>query len=276
MFLSVFDIFKIGIGPSSSHTVGPMVAAARFLAELRVSPNAPESTRIVVDLFGSLALTGKGHQTDRAVIHGLLGETPEHIIVDLADRNLANLSQNKSLHISNVGEIDFDPDRDIVFNFLTPLAGHPNGMRFRALTADQTSILDRTFYSVGGGFVMDEDELAVDRERSQDDCKGAYPHPFRSADEMLRMGHDCHLTIAQMKRANEACELSEADLDAGIDRLWQAMQDCIECGLEAEGELPGGLKVKRRAKALAAALAGTTLSMRSSITRSWTGSACLP
>jgi len=254
MFLSVFDMFKIGIGPSSSHTVGPMVAAGRFIDEMRTLDAATEIQTIDVELFGSLALTGRGHHTDKAVMLGLLQELPDRVAPKTIDDKLQALATSKRLHIEGLDPVKFDPDEDIAFNFLSRPKLHPNTLCFRAKTADGKEVAARTYFSVGGGFVMNEQELAEDRARRPIDSAGTFPYPFKSAEEMLLMGRESGKTIAEMKRENESEMRADVDIDVGLDGIWQAMQDCIASGIAIEGELPGGLKVMRRAKRLAAAL----------------------
>lgn len=247
MFLGVFDIFKIGIGPSSSHTMGPMIAAERFLEGLRNCFDKTHATRISVSLHGSLALTGKGHGTDRAVILGLMGCRPETMNLDLADALEADLRRTGYVDIEGIGRLWFIPDRDLVFDFDASLPGHANGMIFTATAADGATVLRQVYYSVGGGFVVTEEELSNPPPPKLNLI--SFPFSFRTAAEMLEMGQESGLGIAAMKRANEAV-LHGADLDAKLDRLLQAMNACVERGLKNDGILPGGLVVKRRARAL--------------------------
>lgn len=244
MFLSVFDIFKIGIGPSSSHTMGPMTAASRFLAELRALEGTP--ARLGVSLHGSLAFTGRGHATDRAVILGLLGLLPDTLDPDTAEALEAEVRRTGTVRPPGLPPMAFAPDRDLVFDYGPPLPGHPNGLVFRALDAAGHAILSRTYYSIGGGFVVEEAELSVARaDAPPADC----PYPFRTAAEMLEMGRVHRLTIAEMKRANEEA-VGGPGLDARLDAIRDAMFACIDRGLAREGILPGGLKVRRRARAI--------------------------
>ncbi|EKE44855.1 putative l-serine dehydratase protein [Oceaniovalibus guishaninsula JLT2003] len=259
MFISVFEIFKHGIGPSSSHTMGPMVAADRFLSELRQAeaiPGAGAPASVQVSLHGSLAFTGKGHATDRAVMLGLLGQRPETMDPDAGDGMLAALAERRSLDLPDLPPLAFDPARDLVFDYDLALSLHANGMIFRAFDARGNPRLTQTYYSVGGGFVMSEPELLAEREAksgavSLHDHKVMrhYPYPFATAAEMLRMGEKSGLSIAAMKRANEEAAGAD-DLDAGLDALADAMNGCIDRGLAQDGILPGGLKVRRRAKAI--------------------------
>ena len=256
MFLSVFDIFKIGVGPSSSHTMGPMLAAARFLDALRQGrdrvPGAGPAARLEASLHGSLAFTGRGHATDRAVVLGLLGFVPESLDPDRAERLLAELRATGRLAVPGVGELAFAPDRDVLFDYGPPLPGHANGLVLRALDAEGGVHLAETYYSIGGGFVLTARELATASLQS-DDALVSRPYPFATAAEMLAMGEASGLRIAEMKRANETAG-GHATLDADLDRLWAVMDACIERGLATDGILPGGLNVRRRARAIHQAL----------------------
>ncbi|WP_172294010.1 L-serine ammonia-lyase [Pseudoruegeria sp. HB172150] len=242
MFISVFDMFKVGIGPSSSHTMGPMVAAARFLDTLRASPFTPHGLR--ASLHGSLAFTGVGHATDRATILGLAGFTPEDYDRDKAEAALAEINKRKTFTPEDLPELAFDPENDLLFAYGEPLPGHANGMILAATDAQGDTILQETYYSVGGGFVLTAAELA--EGRNSDDGPPV-PYPFHSAEEMLRMCANEGKSIADLKRANELSRISRAALDTGIERIWDVMRDCMDRGLNAEGILPGGLNVKRRA-----------------------------
>ncbi len=264
MFLSVFDIFKIGIGPSSSHTMGPMTGAARFIDALRdlvnksaKEPNAGrvKPARIEVTLHGSLAFTGKGHATDRAVILGLTGLLPDTLDPDDAERLEAEVRQNRRITSEGLGDLAFDPATDLVFDYGPALPGHANGLVFKALDADGALVLTETFYSIGGGFVVTHAELSESLKGVGQDLESAkleqgYPYPFGSAREMLRMGRESGLSIAQMKRANEVAHSDSEKLSERLETLRQAMNGCIDRGLQKEGVLPGGLGVKRRARAI--------------------------
>ena len=241
MFLSVFDIFKIGIGPSSSHTMGPMVAAARFLDLLRAAPFDAHGLR--ASLHGSLAFTGKGHATDRATILGLAGFAPESYDAQAADAALDYIEQHHHVAPKGLGQLRFDPASDLRFDYDESLPGHPNGMRLMALDAQGDVILSEVYYSIGGGFVLTEAELAEGKAEAEGP---PVPYPFKSAAEMLEMARKSGLSIAQMKGANEAAR-GRPDVSAGINRVWQVMSDCIDRGLKADGILPGGLAVRRRA-----------------------------
>ncbi len=265
MFLSVFDIFKIGIGPSSSHTMGPMTAVLHFLDRLATGEGGrfdPLSVaRITVSLHGSLAFTGKGHASDRAIMLGLLGFQPDAVDADLADAQLAQLHESKTLTLEGCGAVRFDPEADLVFDFGPALSLHTNGMKFAALDPDGQSLFADTYYSVGGGFVMTETELTAADEgpgadlREEKEAIG-YPYPFGCAAEMLRMGAASGLSIAAMKRANEEVVLGAEVLPERLDAIWRVMDGCIERGLTQEGILPGGLNVKRRASAIHRRLIG--------------------
>ncbi|KFE36926.1 L-serine ammonia-lyase [Thioclava atlantica] len=247
MFLSVFDIFKIGVGPSSSHTMGPMVAGARFLEALRGSPFSAQGLR--VRLHGSLAFTGKGHATDRATILGLAGVEPEDYDHDAAEAILAANVRDGILKPPGLPPLAFAPESDLIFDYGPALPGHANGMVIEALDAQRDVLMHEVYYSIGGGFVRTEAELAAVDDAARD-APSPVPYPFKSADEMLTMAHGSGLSIAQMKRRNEARFRSHEDIDAGLARIWATMRDCMERGLSTEGELPGGLRVKRRAKAI--------------------------
>lgn len=255
MFLSVFDIFKIGIGPSSSHTMGPMTAAARFLDDLRGGvekiPGAGELASVKAWLHGSLAFTGKGHATDRAVILGLCGLEPATLDPDVAEALLIEVSAKKQISPDGLPALNFDPNSDLVFDYGPPLEGHPNGMVLIAFDKIGNPYHRETYYSVGGGFVMTAAELRAETEGTsaslQDEKKALnFPYPFGTATEMLAMGTASGKSVAQMKRANEM-EIHGDALDTKIDFIWTAMDDCISRGLRQDGILPGGLQVRRRA-----------------------------
>jgi len=254
MFLSVFDLFKIGIGPSSSHTMGPMVAAERFLREIAEGewprPAGVEVARLSVSLHGSLAFTGVGHATDRAVILGLQGLTPVTVDPDAADAILQRIRDHKRLSPPRHPEYRFDPETDLIFDRKNPLPGHANGMAFSAFDGSDRLLLRRIYYSVGGGFVVSEEELQTLKAEKGPAVDRDVPYPFANASEMLMMAAESGFSIADMKRANELVYRSGEELDAGLDGIWAAMRACIERGLTQEGVMPGGLKVRRRARAL--------------------------
>ena len=254
MFLSVFDLFKIGIGPSSSHTMGPMTAAARFLAEIAGGdwprPAGASVDRIGASLHGSLAYTGIGHGTDRAVILGLAGYTPITVDPDQADAIVDKIRAEKRISPPGHPSYRFDAASDLVLDRKTPLTGHANGMAFYAYDASGQLLLKRIYYSIGGGFVVSDEELQRMKSRGAPEDSVKVPYPFASAAEMLAMAASSGLSIAEMKRANEQTLMSGAELDAGLDAIWSAMKGCIERGLSQEGIMPGGLKVRRRDRQL--------------------------
>ena len=252
MFLSVFDLFKIGVGPSSSHTMGPMVAAARFLDELRAQPFRAAGLR--ASLHGSLAFTGKGHATDRATILGMMGFVPETLDAAAAEAALTANRESGMVSPEGLGELRFDPVQDLVFDYGPPLPGHANGMVLAATDAQGDVIFQKTYYSIGGGFVLTAEELEKRGDDTRTDATPAVPYPFASAADMLRMAAESGRSIAQMKHDNERAYRSDAQISAGITRVWGVMRDCMERGLETPGILPGGLKIRRRAPGLLAAL----------------------
>jgi L-serine dehydratase len=248
MFLSVFDLFKIGIGPSSSHTVGPMVAARRFVEE-DLGTLRGRVRRVRVALHGSLAFTGKGHGTDRAVALGLVGQAPDRIDPDRVPEILLQLQDARDLAACGHPEVAFDPAADILLEYGPALPGHANGMVFRAIDEAGEVLAERVFYSVGGGFVLRDEELKASAQPAPVDAPaGGVPYPFATAGEMLAMGEAAGLSVADMKRANEVARVPGLDLDAALDRIWAAMDACMNRGLTLTGTLPGGLKVKRRAR----------------------------
>ena len=248
MFLSVFDMFKIGIGPSSSHTMGPMVAASRFLDHLRGLSFSVAGLR--ASLHGSLAFTGVGHATDRAVILGLAGFTPEDYDAARAEQVLAQIAASGQIDAKGLGLLAFAPKSDLIFDYDTKLAGHANGLRLMATDRQGDVIAQEIYYSIGGGFVVTEAELTAPPRKSDID----YPYPFETAAQMLAMARDSGKSIAAMKRANELAKHSPVALDQGMRRIWQVMNDCIDRGMTTGGILPGGLQVRRRAAAILAAL----------------------
>ena len=243
MDMSVFDLFKIGIGPSSSHTVGPMVAARRFLVECGSLDNA---VGVEAALYGSLALTGVGHATDKAVILGLMGETPQGVDPNAVEDQLAEVELDGTLRLLGTHEVPFNRSTDLVFHKRTSLPEHPNGMRFTLKLADG-SVIEKVFYSVGGGFI----HAAGEAEGSPDAPPSTLvPFAFDTMEQLLVHGKNSGLSIPQMLRANEHVRMSDEELNAGIDKIWHVMRDCIAHGLVTGGQLPGGLNVKRRAASL--------------------------
>jgi len=255
MAVSVFDLFKIGIGPSSSHTVGPMRAARLFVQRLAHEGQLPRVARLKCELYGSLAATGKGHGSDKAVLLGLLGEAPDTVDVDAVPALLHRLRHDKALALPGGPTIAFDEQGDLKFHRRESLPFHANGMRFSAFDAAGASLAERSYYSVGGGFVV-SDEVAADgaRQKALVPDTTALPCPFHSGDELLALCKRLQLSIAGLMRRNEQHWRSDAEIDAGLMALWQVMQDCVARGCRTDGVLPGGFKVKRRAAALHRAL----------------------
>ncbi len=249
MFLSVFDMFKVGVGPSSSHTMGPMVAAARFLDAMRASPF--EFHGLKGSLHGSLAFTGVGHATDRATILGLAGFLPDSYDHDKAEAALDHIRETETVQPDGLPVLKFNPREDLKFDFGPNLPGHANGMILMATDAQGDVILQETYYSIGGGFVLTEQELT---EGKATDEGAPVPYPFKSAVEMLEMAEHSGKTIAEMKKSNEVARGCHDSLSKGCARIWQVMNDCIDRGLTTDGTLPGGLNVRRRAKAIHDAL----------------------
>ena len=252
MAVSVFDLFKIGIGPSSSHTVGPMRAAARFVQRWLIEQQQlDQCERVRCELFGSLALTGRGHGTDKAVLLGLEGEQPDSIDPDSIPAMLERIRREKRVRLGGQREISFDEKRDLVFNKRQKLPFHSNGMRFFAFDAAGEQLASRDYYSVGGGFVVNHDEAAEDRIVAD---TTAVQYPFNSGDNLLQQCREHGISIAQLIRANERSWRDDVEIDRGLAQLWEVMQACIARGIRNEGSLPGGLHVSRRAPALSAEL----------------------
>lgn len=247
MSISVFDLFTIGIGPSSSHSIGPMRAARRFVERLRSDGTLDRCGRIQVRLYGSLALTGKGHGADKALLLGLEGARPEEIDPDDVEPRVAAIRASGTLTLPDGPTIRFDESTDLLFLRKESLPRHPNGMRFTAEDAAGIELAECDYYSIGGGFVVDEAEAAGDRLTSDDT---QLPFPFSSGDDLLRMAAASGKSVSEMTLANELCWRSEADIRAGLLRIWEVMQQCVRRGCQEEGVLPGGLKVRRRAPEL--------------------------
>ncbi|PWE56488.1 L-serine ammonia-lyase [Metarhizobium album] len=254
MFLSVFDVFKIGVGPSSSHTMGPMSAAVRFLDLINSDewprPSGASVASLKVSLHGSLAHTGIGHGTGRAVILGLMGERPDMVDPDRMDAIIDGVERSGRVTPPGHPAYQFQPKTDLVFDKKNPLPGHANGMSFSAFDRDGRLLLKRVYYSIGGGFVVTDTELEAMRKSKKAAGGAKVPYPFASAQQMLDMADRSGLTIAQMKRANEEAVMGREELDAGLDRIWDAMRSCIDRGLKVDGIMPGGLNVRRRARAI--------------------------
>jgi L-serine dehydratase len=274
---SLFELFKIGIGPSSSHTVGPMRAALRFVRELESSATLAKTARIEVDLYGSLALTGIGHGTDRAILLGLMGEAPDTVAPATVDAKIAEVRVTSRIPLGGCSLIDFHEAGDLRFcraqMYPDPrLVSHPNGMRFTAFARSGAALAEGVFYSVGGGFIVSEAQRLAEAANGATSTR-VVPYPYRSAEDLLRIAAEHNLTIADLILANECALLanpgisiarpaagSEGSLEdrvrASILQLWCAMQACTRRGMEIEGILPGGLKVRRRAPRMARRLRG--------------------
>ncbi|MFC4589320.1 L-serine ammonia-lyase [Sphaerisporangium corydalis] len=248
MAISVFDLFKIGIGPSSSHTGGPMAAAHKFARGLDQDGLLEKTARVEVILYGSLGLTGKGHGSDKAVLLGLSGEKPELVDVDTVDERVAAMRAAGTVKLYGTREIPFVIGEDLVFERKISLPQHPNGMRFTALAPEGDPLREKVYYSVGGGFVVDETATGADRIKSDDT---ELPHPFTTAAELLGHCSDTGLSISRLMLENErAFGRTEQEIRSELLHLWEVMQECVRRGSAKEGVLPGGLKVRRRANQL--------------------------
>ncbi|MDX1681142.1 MAG: L-serine ammonia-lyase, partial [Akkermansiaceae bacterium] len=245
MPVSALDLFTIGLGPSSSHTVGPMRAARQFVGKLKEQGMAKKVARVCCDLYGSLASTGKGHGTDRAILLGFLGEQPEKVVLESIEGKLAAIRESKTLKLPWGREIDFDEKKDLQFKRVKPLPLHPNGMHFTALDGGGEVLLDSVVYSVGGGFIATEEELGKPLIEGE-----GLPYPFDTAAELMSLCEQHNLSVAELMLHNESAFRSKRMTAARLDEIWNAMQACVERGCHAEGELPGGLKVKRRASSI--------------------------
>jgi L-serine dehydratase len=248
MHIGVFDLFKIGIGPSSSHTVGPMQAARLFALGLEADALLPEISRVRVELFGSLGFTGKGHGTDVAVMLGLEGERPRSVNVDAVPVRMANIAAEGRLRLLGQRAIPFFPADAIVFHRSERLPLHSNGLRFTAYGLGGLPLRERCYYSVGGGFVVDAEGRPLGAAAAE---PRAEPYPFTSSAELLRLCQSSRLSVGQLVLENEKAFLPEPEVRAGVLEVWRAMEACVKRGCEREGILPGGLKVRRRAPALA-------------------------
>ncbi|MGC4790003.1 serine dehydratase beta chain, partial [Micromonospora sp. DT178] len=245
--ISVFDLFSVGIGPSSSHTVGPMRAARTFVAGLKADGLLAGTARVRAELFGSLGATGHGHGSDRAVLLGLAGEAPETVDTDTVDARVARVRVERRLGLLDAHEIDFDPDRDLVLHRRRSLPYHPNGMTFVAYDDDGAELRTRTYYSVGGGFVVDEAAAGADRIRPD---ATRVRHPFGTGAQLLGVTASTGLSISEVMLANELSWRGEGEVRAGLLEIWRVMRECVERGCSRDGVLPGGLKVRRRAAEL--------------------------
>ncbi|WP_420224340.1 L-serine ammonia-lyase [Pigmentiphaga litoralis] len=252
MAISVFDLFKIGIGPSSSHTVGPMRAARMFIRTLDEEGHLGAVARVVSEMFGSLGATGKGHGTDTAVLLGLSGDDPETVAVDTIPERLSRIRESGTLLLGGTHAISMQEKHDLLLYGLKSLPLHPNGMRFTALDRLGNVLLEKVYYSVGGGFVV-SDTVAVDwtKQKVIAPPVAVLPYPFRSASELLDLTSRYACSIAQIMRWNEIALRPQEATQAGLLAIWDAMKACVERGMTTHGELPGKFKVRRRAAALA-------------------------
>ena len=251
MNVSVFDLFKIGIGPSSSHTMGPMTSACRFIGEVQERGQLAQVARVAVDLYGSLALTGKGHATDTAVTLGLAGWMPAQVDPDAAAKLIDEVRQQGKLTLARSQPIDFKIERDIHWHYKESMPYHPNALTLHAYDAQGGLLHEGTFYSVGGGFVVTQAEAQSPAALA---AGPAIPFAFENAVELLAIAGREKASIADIMMRNECALRSEAEVRSGLDRLWSAMNACIDRGMREDGILPGGLNVKRRAKKLREAL----------------------
>lgn len=253
MSISLFELFKVGIGPSSSHTVGPMVAARRFGEWLADCGLLEGTRRVRVDLYGSLALTGKGHATDSAVILGLCGLLPATVSIEDVPAILARVRETHAVMLAGTHEAGFDPETDLVFRGREKQPFHTNAMAITALDGEGDILARRIYYSIGGGFVVDEDEAGSNSRAAPEHA--SLPYDFSSGADLLELGEKTGLSFAELEFANECARRPEAEVIAGIDAIAQAMSDSIDRGCREHGILPGGLNVRRRAPTLAAELA---------------------
>ena len=251
MSLSTFDLFTIGIGLSSSHTVGPMRAARMFASKLSEHGHLEETDRVLVRLYGSLGATGRGHGSDKAVILGLEDAAPETVNVDAIPQRIADLEDDGKLQLLGSHEIDFNAREDLQFEKRESLPGHPNGMRFSALDADGNELMSRVYYSVGGGFVVNENKTD---DPVITESKRELPYPFDSGEELLKLCHENDLSISDLMMQNEFAWRDENEIRSQLLNIWQVMQSCVKKGCADTGVMPG-LKVKRRAADLYAQLA---------------------
>ena len=248
MSLSIFELFKIGIGPSSSHTVGPMWAANRFILELDSRKLIDATDSVVVGLYGSLALTGHGHATDKAVMLGLMGETPDRLDPDDADEMYRAAREAGVLKLMGRKQAPFEEGSQLIFHYDELLPKHSNGMRFTAYDGDRRALHETVYYSVGGGFVVSDEESEAGDGEAGSNIEVKYP--FNSADELLEIGCGTGLSIASIVMENELAWRSEDEVHQGLRDIWSAMESSIRRGCQQDGVLPGGLNVKRRASAL--------------------------
>lgn len=245
--ISIFDLFSVGIGPSSSHTVGPMRAARTFVAGLKADGLLSKTVRIRAELFGSLGATGRGHGSDRAILLGLAGAEPETVDTDAVEGWIDRIRAEQRISLHAVHEIDFDSARDLVLHRRRSLPYHPNGMTFAAYDRTGAELRARTYYSVGGGFVVDEAAAGADRITSD---TTPVRHPFSTGAQLLAVTRETGLSISEVMLANELSWRSEREVRAGLLEIWRVMRECVARGCERDGVLPGRLRVRRRAAEL--------------------------
>lgn len=253
MAISVFNLFSIGIGPSSSHTVGPMRAARQFMLDLEAAGLLPATIVVKADLYGSLALTGKGHATDVAILLGLEGETPDGIDPNEIKKRIEIIRHSKHINLLGMKRIAFEEEKHLLFHFDKQLPYHPNGMRFIAYEQNSKELFSKVYYSVGGGFIIDHEAASKDVHLGEDAHK--LPYPFNTAEELLRVCRINRIKIRDIMMENEKTWRNEQEIRQGLLKIWEVMKSCIERGCHQEGVLPGGLNVQRRAAALLRALA---------------------
>ena len=248
--ISVFDLFSIGIGPSSSHTVGPMRAACAFVHTLKQSALLSRTERVVVECYGSLGQTGKGHGTGKAIILGLAGFEPESVDIEAIPAFLDQVEHSQTLRLGGEQPSQFPRVGAILFNRRKTLPAHSNGMTLRAFAGDAL-LFEQTYYSIGGGFIIEESHFATAKEEAaKSDAEHPVPYPFDSGAQLLAHCQESGLSISGLILANERVFRSDEQIKAGLRKIWQAMQGCVERGCKSEGVLPGGLKVRRRAPGL--------------------------
>ncbi|WP_442483103.1 L-serine ammonia-lyase [Aeoliella sp. SH292] len=249
---SILDFFTIGIGPSSSHSVGPMRAAKSFVDQLREHDQLSQTARVKVTLYGSLALTGKGHGTDKAVLLGLMGETPDGVDVDSIDKRIAEIDETHRLNLGGERAIEFDHENDLKFDRKTKCKVHPNQMKLVAYDAEGETLAEQVVYSVGGGFVLTAADVEAIKAAKAAGLKRPddRPYPFRTGADLLARTQETGLPISGVVRLNEIARRPEPEFRSEVLKRWQVMQQCVEKGCRTEGILPGGLKVRRRAAAL--------------------------
>ncbi len=254
MAISVFDLFKIGIGPSSSHTVGPMRAARKFVVALQVQHKLAQVSSIRIELYGSLAATGIGHGTDKALLLGLEGEQPEHIDASLIEDRMQQIRSSKSLNLLQQHSITFTESDHLRFYPDKTLPFHSNALQLSAFDEKEETLFSNIYYSIGGGFVVEASAAKEDVIHADDST--LLPFPFRSMVELLKICEHRNISVSQLMMENEKAWRSEGEIRRGLLEIWQVMQDCIQTGCETEGILPGGLNIRRRAAGLHKKLCG--------------------